>query len=440
MLRIGSVRLSLTFLLAINAISVSYRWAWAVAQDWMGLFWAAPTIILLGCAVLMLSAAPVADTGSSRQVGLLVLIAVASSFALTLYQTYQSGTTQDVLIAASALGMGAMILLRLQNVNRVIDYLVAAATTWTAYYVLQGNYQQIGGDLLPIIIAACQNLLHGIDPYKADYSHITSNPFFYLPLQWLPYLPAAALACDPRAVTVAIFLIFAGAIRLNAGGGLRLHQAMLLLAFLVTALGARAMARTYMLPYWVLLACFTFAFIKGRDVAAAFLLGCLLATRQTFVPDAVAVLVGLLFQMPIRRISVLAAISTLTAVAILLPFMVSDNALLWQTFVHGPALALTGNSGNFIAASQVGIVSLLGRLGLGGPFAAVQGTVVFLALAVVGLRRPMERLSLSLCVAGVDLLTALSGGQTFEYYWGSSFIIAGAALCCPSRADKLVAG
>lgn len=439
-MRIGPERLALTFLLAINMVGVSYRWAWAVAQPWLGVFWAAPTLTLLACAVLMLTAAPVSEIGNDRRTDPLVLSAIAFSFVLTLYQTT---ATRGVLLAVPALGAGAVLLLRFGTVRllrfgtvrRITDFLVAAAVAWTAYYALQGDYQQIGGDLLPIIMAACQNLLHGLDPYTANYSHVTSNPFFYLPLQWLPYLPAAALGCDPRVVTVVVFLIFVGVVRLNAGAGMQLHPAMLLLALLVTAIGARAMARTYMLPSWILLACFTFAFAKGQNVVAALLLGCLLATRQTFVTDAAAVLVGVVFQMPIRRVFALAAISALTAVAILLPFMIYDNAFLWQTFVHGPALALAGNSGNVIAAGQVGIVPLLGRLGLGAPSAAVQGTVVLLALAAIGLRRPKERLSLSLCVAGVDLLTALSGGQTFEYYWGSSFVIAGTALCCPPVAE-----
>lgn len=426
-LRIGPERLALIFLLAFNMVGVSYRWAWAVAQPWQGIFWAAPTLTLLVCAVVMLTAAPASEMGNDRRTAPLILGGIAFSFVLTLYQTT---ATSGVLLAVPALGVGAVLLLRFGTVWRITDFLVATAVAWTAYYTLQGDYQQIGGDLLPIIMAACQNLLHGLDPYTANYSHVTSNPFFYLPLQWLPYFPAAALGCDPRVVTVVIFLIFVGVVRLNAGAEMQSLPAMLLLSLLVTAISARAMARTYMLPSWILLACFTFAFSKGRNVVAALLLGCLLATRQTFVPDAVAVLVGVVFQMQIWRVLALAAISAVTAGAIFLPFMIYDTKFLWRTFVHGPALALAGNSGNLIASGQVGIVPLFGRLGLEAPSAAVQGTMVLLALAAIGLRRPKERLSLSLCVAGVDLLTALSGGQTFEYYWGSSFVIAGTALCC----------
>ncbi len=51
-LRIAPELLAVTLLLAINLVSVSYRYAWAVAQPWQGAFWAVPTLILLACAVL----------------------------------------------------------------------------------------------------------------------------------------------------------------------------------------------------------------------------------------------------------------------------------------------------------------------------------------------------------------------------------------------------
>ena len=107
-LRIGPERLALTFLLAINMVGVSYRWAWAVAQPWLGVFWAAPTLTLLACAVLMLTAAPVSEIGNDRRTDPLVLSAIAFSFVLTLYQTT---ATRGVLLAVPALGAGAVLLL-----------------------------------------------------------------------------------------------------------------------------------------------------------------------------------------------------------------------------------------------------------------------------------------------------------------------------------------
>src|SRR3954471_2284826 len=46
-----------------------------------------------------------------------------------------------------------------------------------------------GMDLLPITKAAIHNALHGRNPYLADYTSITTGPFFYLPPEWISYAP-----------------------------------------------------------------------------------------------------------------------------------------------------------------------------------------------------------------------------------------------------------
>ncbi len=425
-MRIDPENLLLVILAAINLVGLTYRVSWVVPVPWRTAFWALPTGILLISAATMLVATPSLPAAVKSNNERTVLAAILATLVLTIYQTTSGSAT---LVVIPVLLASMTLALRFTTMRRTVDALLVVAIAFTAAYILQGDYRQIGGDLLPIIVAAGRNFLAGVDPYNADYSQVTRNPFFYLPLQWLPFVPAAGFGFDPRAITVTLFLLFVGVIRTSASSCARYAPAMLFVSLFVAAPFGHAMARTYMFPAWVLLTAFTYALVVGQDIAAAVLLGCLLATRQTFFADAAALLIGIVWQMPIGRVLLLAAVTAATAATVLAPFLVWDPFLLGRVFLQGPAQALAGNQGNPIATGQVGLAPLLAGFGLSVPSNLLQGMGILMALAGVAARRPIGRVPLALSVASVDLLTALSGGQTFEYYWGSSFVIACGALC-----------
>src|SRR6185437_1271818 len=58
------------------------------------------------------------------------------------------------------------------------------------------------GDMLLFIEHALDVFRMGGDPYTADFGGIDANPFFYLPLQWLIYLPVRVLGGDLRIVNL----------------------------------------------------------------------------------------------------------------------------------------------------------------------------------------------------------------------------------------------
>ena len=72
-------------------------------------------------------------------------------------------------------------------------------------------------DMIPLLLAALDNLLHGHGPY-ATYSLPWPVPLTYLPLTWASYLPARLAGVDPRWTSTACELTLFGVLLSAAGG------------------------------------------------------------------------------------------------------------------------------------------------------------------------------------------------------------------------------
>ncbi len=282
---------------------------------------------------------------------------------------------------------------------------------------------------MPIVEAAGRNLLQGQDPYTANYSAVTPNLFYYLPLQWLPFVPAVAIGADPRLINA----IVVAAIVILTRASLRSERS-LVIAYLIffpvlfSHLFTLAAAGSYMIPYWGLIYLFVYALTTRQDAWAAAILGLLLATRQTSLAIAVASLAGMVWHQPLIRILQLAAIAIGVAALVLGPFIVWHPALLYETFVLLPREELVKVLQNPIASAEIGLMPILRHLGFFGSSFLVQAVIGGIALAVICVRRPENRVTLAVAIGATDFLATVSGGQVFGYYFGTGLLIMSSAL------------
>ncbi|MGH7046204.1 MAG: hypothetical protein ACREE2_07415 [Stellaceae bacterium] len=330
-----------------------------------------------------------------------------------------------VVMAASA---------RLIGPRRLPDVLLVLSLGWLMIYSFQSDYKIIGGDLLPIVQAAAHNMIHGQDPYTADYSAVTSNLFYYLPLQWLPFMPTAALAADPRLVNVLAFIaiVLLTRVLIKDEGSLTAARSVLF-PVLFSHLFTLAAARSYMGPYWGLVYLFVIALTTQRDVWAAVLLGLLLASRQTALALAAATLAGVVrYQSPIRLLQ-LAAVTIGIAGLVLGPFIIWHHSLLYETFLRLPEQELVKVLENPVATAQIGIMPILRHIGLPNHSLFVQAIIAIFTLGLIAVRCPDDRTTLTILIGAMDLVMIAAGGQVFEYYFGTGLLIVSSALMFPPR-------
>ncbi|MGH7074800.1 MAG: hypothetical protein ACREFD_11430, partial [Stellaceae bacterium] len=315
----------------------------------------------------------------------------------------------------------------LVSMRRLPDLVLVIALIWVIFYCFEGNYHRIGGDLLPIVDAAARNMSRGVNPYFADYSSITKNPFFYLPLQWLPYIPTAVVDVDPRIANIFLFSVIVLFARFQKGESLNKIR-VALFPVLFSHLFTLALARTYMVPYWAILYFFTFTLVTRRDVLSAIFLGLALATRQTAVFIAAATLVGIIWHQPLRRTLRWGAIIVVVSGLFLGPFLVWNRMFLYETFIILPKEAIARNAHNPIASAQVGIMPLLRDIGFFASSFIIQGGAGAVALCIIIVKRSESRAAVAAGAGAIGLLISVSGGQVFEYYFGSGLLIMACAL------------
>jgi hypothetical protein len=97
-------------------------------------------------------------------------------------------------LAIALLLMVAAFLGRRVGALAVIAWTMACGCAVYAGSIFFIPFDAQSGDMLLFISHAIDIFRMGGDPYTANFGGIDANPFFYLPLQWLIYLPARVLA------------------------------------------------------------------------------------------------------------------------------------------------------------------------------------------------------------------------------------------------------
>ena len=269
---------------------------------------------------------------------------------------------------------------------------------------------RLGGDMLPVTVSADKVFLHGLNPYFEDYTSVTPGPFFYLPLQWLIYLPFVALHLDLRLLneiamlgTLGIFLLLWREILFPWTGFA------VLLGLIASRPSTEMLYQGEVWPLWCMISVFAFLVHRRRLRMAALVLGLLLACSQ--ISLAIAALFGAyqLRSAPSwRELFLLAAIAAAVYLAFVLPFVHGLVSFIMEYYVVLPRLAGIMNEHSFHnSITQVSLVNVLTRARLPELRAWLQVAAGLTGMAVLVLRRRTTPAQF-LTVCGLTYLWAIS--------------------------------
>jgi hypothetical protein len=222
----------------------------------------------------------------SNMIGVAVLLELVSG-ALFLYESqhftpfgYRSHPvvfTAVVMVSCSLLVAAAR-----RRSHRPAWIFSAAVVSFTAgrlVSVLSFPLNYLRSDMLPVIVAADQRVLHHGSPYSTLFLGPRPYAFPYLPGMIVAYLPFTALHLDPRLGGLVYLLAAASLFYWAARPERRLDVALLLALFLLSPF-LQYRHDLYLQPHWFTLALAFVLMHRGRFAWAAFVFGVSMAVYQ----------------------------------------------------------------------------------------------------------------------------------------------------------------
>ncbi len=292
--------------------------------------------------------------------------------------------------------------------------------------VARTSISHLGADMLPVTAWADRVFLHGLNPYFEDYTSVTPGPFYYLPLQWLIYLPFVALHLDLRLLNLASLLGVVGLYVLVWRDIPRPWTGFaVLLAVIASRPSTEMVYQGEVWPLWFLVSAFAVAFLRRRLVPAAVLLGLLLACNQTTL--VLAALLGvhqLRTGRSWRETALLGGIVLVVYAAIVFPFARGVGAFIDQNYIVLPHLAgIMSERTYHNAITQVSLINVLTRLGLIGLRGPLQVGIGIIGMAVLALRRRTTTGDF-LAVCALTYLVAIGlNVQVWKYYYIQGLVL-----------------
>jgi len=375
---------------------------------------------------------------------------VSADAYFTMQSRYAIGFASVLWLAV----LGARVWRKNYRLPMAIAVIAMVSVTAQLAYFIAISPTSPGMDLIPITKAAIHYFVQGVDPYQADYRSVSLGPFFYLPLEWLSYLPFELLGINLHWVNfacwVGIIVVFE---RTLVAADDRVLPRLVFYPVIASLPVLQAMD-TEAPPMWLGEVCFMAALLRGRMVLASLLLGCLLATSQLMLAVAGLSEAFFLRGLSIPRVTFYALLTAGTALLLLGPFIVSSPNFLYTVFIARPSIAISGWHSARNAYNSVGFNSLplllnaerarsilqLGVLAAGALFILLWGS-----RSVAGF----------LYDAGIVFLCAIAlNGQIWRYYyygpllmisWGIAFsgtqrkITARRSILVPSSATPPLA-
>jgi hypothetical protein len=261
-------------------------------------------------------------------------------------------------------------------------------------------------NMLPIIVAGCQDLLHGENPLMKMYPGIATAPLYYLPGTVLPYCAPVAADLDPRALNLAILLLLLGLLfRFQRFSSQPAAAALTTLPVLLSPMAMQMGYYGHVWPYWLHVVGFAMAVLRGRYLLAAVLLGLALATRQMAV-FVYGMLGAVMFrELGLSRALVYGAIAAAVFALLVSPFLSDANVTLADLYYGGVRTAAVETHGATLnPADQI----------------ALSGSFVWL-----GMRDWMMPLQVALAVlvTGALLLFATPSRHTAIVRIGVSYVV-----------------
>jgi hypothetical protein len=312
-----------------------------------------------------------------------------------------------------------------------IPFLLVAGFVLCSYLIITTPLNRAAADMLPLMADANNFLLSGHDPYAQQYS----NLFFYLPVQWLVYLPPVAAGVDVRVVNLACFAVvgFLGVWLVRSG---RLDKVALLglCPIMLSRASVEMMIRGQVWPLWALTVGFAATLLSPGKFWPAVLLGLLLATQQPTVVIAVLLGVWLLFHRGFASAFWVTVITTAVFAVIVAPWLAMHPALLsnlyigiQDTIAHNRA---TDHSWDFV---EVSLQNLLISLGLFSIRSALQAAAIAAGMLYLAAFRNI-RLGTFLCTAGLVYMVAISLNiQVFKHYYYPGLLLLAIGIAIPGN-------
>lgn len=215
--------------------------------------------------------------------------------------------------------------------------IVIALYRWTRLMA----WQPYGADMLIVIREATRRFLNGRSPYTIYRSYDTTWQMAmpYGPALWGPFVVPQLLRLDFRIVTIAgelfvpVWCAIAAVVNAARRRVVDAVAWLSLLAALALALDVQHFTLIgHTPPYWPLILLFTVMTSRSRPVAAACLLGVLVAARTTMVAVVPVFLMGV-WQTDRQRLPAVLIALAGTAAVVLGPFVAWDSRGIWDSMV-----------------------------------------------------------------------------------------------------------
>jgi Glycosyltransferase family 87 len=311
-----------------------------------------------------------------------------------------------------------------------------------AIVVARTTINHLGADMLPVTAWADRVFLHGLNPYFEDYTSVTPGPFYYLPLQWLIYLPFVALHLDLRLLNLVAMLGMVALYLLLWRDIPRPWSGLAVLLVLIASRPSTEMIyQGEVWPLWFMVSAFVVAYYRRRWWLAAVLLGLLLACNQTTLVLAALLGVWQLRSGASWRITLgLGMVILAVYAAIVFPFARGIVAFIDQNYIALPHLAGVMSEHTYHnSITQVSLVNVLARLHLMALRGPLQLAIGITAMAVLALRRrttPREFLA----VCALTYLVAIGlNVQVWKYYYVQGLVLLFWSVYAPTGKAQEVA-
>ncbi len=413
----------------VAIIDVAYGFRYKIESNDTATYFRIWSCLFLACLLLLVRGLGLSRR-SSPSLHITPWLTPAIIAAALVSTVYFSLPTPVALIAIGVIVAGCLITTAMGRPRACVVFLLAANVAMSALLMVLVTVDRSSADMLPVIADANAFLMSGTDPYTQTYS----NEFFYLPLQWLAYLPFVATHLDLRVLNLfCLAFVSVWVVRLVDQGRLEPVALMAVAPILVSRSAIEMILRGQVWPYWWLVFAFSVSLLSRTWLTTAIVVGALLATQQTAIAIATLFGVYLVFTVGLATAARVMAIALVVFGMVMLPWVILQPTLpsylyikVQSVFAHAHQLEPQWDW------SEVSVLNLLQAVGFGGARPLVQlgvlaGGVVYLARTRnVGLRT-------FTCLTGLVYLCAMSlNVQVFRYYLYPGLLMIALGLSFPA--------
>jgi hypothetical protein len=378
------------------------------------------SLLVLGAPFFHRNESPCSVTGN-----LLCALLCQFQLSITIF-LFTPSKIAAILILAMLLGVWTA--LKLLGSRVAVHFCLLVGFTLFAVFIYLKPEGTQGADMLAFIARAIDIFVSGHDPYIGNYSKIDPNPFIYLPLQWLIFLPLRLLSIDLRLVNLASLAAMIALVEWRS----RRHEWLRMAAYpiLFSAVAFPLMYQGQVWPYWLAVLCGSLLAVDRRWFFAALAFATAISIRQTALIPAAIIFCGLFRCLrPVYLAAIVIGATSLIA-AFNLPF-VHTVADLQTLFVTGPAKAvfiahLQGNPGTRISLSNI-----MDHYGYQTHDIQV-GAMIALGFVLATLISQRSSVGGLLTLAGIGYVLAISANPYIHhYYYIAGFLIAAIGISSP---------